>query len=1187
MPEDENQYPPDYKPDDDVPFKLPNADQYDRQQQQGEEPDDPSSEPTLTNAQPVEDESSIHKADTEDIIITDEMRAVDIHDQMTEDVDIEALHAQDPPLSEDASAVETAPHHAVRPDDVARRKDDDINPDDYLDDNDVPFKLPRDDGAYSDGGKVGNKWVTMPSNRSSEPTLPGTGGLDPNPDMKQGGAEMTVPHMPAVQPMVPGAAPRQTSPDHQQFQRPRAQAQPPRPYAQTVPPPTPSQSGVMQRPLPRRRRRFNPGCMAIFVGVFLTFCGGLTLVSLGAGAFAYARVGDLLNERIDLLDDYDNFESTFLFDRNGVQLYEVFDEGRRTNVNLDDMPDVLIEATISIEDDSFYRNIGIDIPATTVALMGYLGAGPDGDTPGGSSITQQLVRNVLFDFEYAAERSAQRKAEEILLAIALTQRLSKDEVLEMYLNEIYYGNLAYGAQAAAQIFFGKDVGQLTLGEAALLAGLPQSPAELDPLNPDPVIQASVLERWRQVLGEMVEEGYITAAQRDAALREGLTFNPQDIPLRAPHFTVHAREQLEELMTGLGYSPEQIALGGLRVYTSVDVRINDAVQQIAAAQVAAIPANRNVGNAAVVVLKPVTGEILAMVGSIDYNNDFIDGRFNVTTGLRQPGSTMKPFTYAAAIEQGFTPGDVLWDTRTRIGIPGQPTYEPVNYDGSVHGPMRIRTALANSYNIPAVQMLRQVGVQYLLDVMGRFGVASLGQDASVYGLSLTLGGGEVSPLELTEAYAVFANAGVLVENQAILCVLDNDDNIIFQYENGCPEGNRTADTVVETGLGTQVLDPRIAYIISDILADNGARTPAMGGNSPLFTPNIATSVKTGTTDDVKDNWTMGYTRNVAVGVWVGNNNGDPMFRTSGLTGAAPIWNEVMSTIYAESNRDWLAEFALDGQLRPDQLQPPPGVSLRQICDIRRLQDPAQNCPATVNEWFLDSPAGLPDADGNLIYPPNSPRQPEIIPQRGSYVQILEPGVMRSAVFRLDPGLASAIQFPVAAGERQPPPPLYCRVPLELVSSTPGVTEQLFIPPPPVQADAVEAEEYARARGLAFLPTIECTPELLQGGGQVAPGVLAVIQSPAPGSTITDATPIIGTAQFSPGQANFYKLEIIGGQFGNWTTIGQTHANSVINGQLEILPGPPGLQPGQYRLRLALIGTDGNALVTSPETPFIVP
>ncbi|MBL8117260.1 MAG: transglycosylase domain-containing protein [Anaerolineae bacterium] len=1070
-------------------------------------------------------------------------------------------------------------------------------------DDDIPFHLPWSDEleeTQKDAGVSEKKiWdashpadarnmPTMPIPREPgvpdpRQTLPGSGGLDPNPDfvVQKGDAGQTMQH-PAVRldHTMPHEAPEQQYTAARQYQY---QAPPPPPAHI---PPAPQVSGGQAQQLPRRpvRRKqgvlgCSRGCLGVFIGFMAIFCGGLTLLTVGVGAAFASRVQQQLNERVSEVNNYRQFESTFYYDRNGRVLYEAFGEGRRTTVRFSNFPQFLIDATVAIEDDSFWTNPGIDVQSTLRAFLQFVNV-VEGST-GGSTITQQLVRNVLFDIEYRAERSVQRKLDEIGLALALNSQMSKEQILELYLNEIYYGNLAYGAEAAAQVFFGKSVGELTLGEAALLAGLPQAPAELDPLNNDPRVQDAVNLRWRQVLDRMVVLGMITQAQKNEALSQGLTFVQRDISLEAPHFTVYAQAQFERLMSDLGYAPKDIATGGYRVYTTLDLDVNMMTQQIAREQVARLAPN-NVTNAAVVVLKPLTGEILAMVGSVDYNNDAIDGRVNVAISLRQPGSTMKPFNYSAAIENGMTPGDVIWDTPTRIGIPGQEQYIPRNYDGVFHGPMSMRYALANSYNIPAVQTLRRYGVPYLLGLMQRFGVDTLGNDASFYGLSLTLGGGEVSLLDLTNAYAVFANDGSYVPTTSILCVLDSDNNIVYNYENGCTNGIPNERTVDRAGFGKQALDPRVAFIMNDILSDNGARSAAMGLNSPLNLGNIDAAVKTGTTNDVKDNWTVGYTQNVAVGVWVGNSNGDPMVNSSGLTGAAPIWNAVMNGIYG--NRDLLVnEFAVNGQLMSDQWQPPSGVALREMCDVRSLRDPATDC-RRINEWFLDSPAGIPDAEGNLNYPPAP--QPA---QQNNGVQVREvsPGVYQVVAFRLAAEIASLIQFQVQPGQQPPPSPLYCQVPDALMASAVGAQSQLFIVPPPVPEDAVEAEIYARNNGLSFLPTITCTPELMQGGsGGYGPVVTtAVITSPQPGAVLSGETPILGTVQFTADQGKFYKVEVIGGGLPDWTTIGTTHTENVVNGQLENLY-VPGLVPGSYRMRLVIVDNGGGFLQTPYEVPFTV-
>lgn len=1051
----------------------------------------------------------------------------------------------------------------------------------------------------------------------SPKTLLGSGGLDPNPDFLDEDEDRTpdepfdprlfeqqnapdtgstVPHIvpfehtmvhvpgenppPPRQPRRPDAAQQSTIPAPPSVtttqQNPRV---PQAGYAPSYPVQAPAapNAGLPPRRTPKPRRRILGlplGCVMVFLGVMLAFCGGITAITLILTATLGTQLEEQLQAQVAQVDNYTNFQSTFYYDRNGALLYEDFDEGRRVNVNYADFPPELIYATIAIEDDSFFTNPGFEVQATTRAFLQYVGLS-EGDS-GGSTITQQLVRNVLFDYAYRAERSVQRKVEEILLAFLLTQRKPKEEILELYLNEIYYGNRAYGAEAAAQTFFGKSARELTLGEAALLAGLPQAPATLDPLNPDPAVQADVEARWRLVLDRMVEERFITPEERDQALRAGLRYNPpQESDLRAPHFTVYARDEFEALMRGeIGYAPDLIAAGGFRVYTTVDLELNNQIEAQANTQIAALQAN-NASNAAVLVLKPITGEILAMLGSVDYYNDAIDGRVNVTTAPRQPGSTMKPLTYAAALEAGMTPGDIIWDTPTDIA-----GYVPVNYDRRFHGPVRLRAALANSYNVPAVQTLRLIGVPTLLSIAERFGIDSLGTDASLYGLSLTLGGGEVTLLELTRAYTVFANGGTLVPSTSILCVIDRNDNIVYEYENSCPDGQATEETVERTGYGSQVLDPRIAYIISDILADNAARTPAMGANSPLNTGALPTSVKTGTTDDFRDNWTVGFTRNVAVGVWVGNSDGTPMSgNISGLAGAAPLWNAVINAIY--NDQSVLREFAVDGQLQPDRLDQPSGMSLRQICDLSSLREPALTCDARTSEFFLDSPAAVPDGQGGLqIRPLPQPTQDQP-PQSGVWLREIEPDIYQVRVNPLDPVIAAQQVSLIPPGQPAPPPPLYCIVPQELAATSPAAREQLFIAPPPEPADAVQAEQYARNNGFAILPSFTCSVEAMNAAPTV---ITAFISQPSPGATVTAGEPILGTASFTQQQALYWKLELTGGQFGSsWVTMNEVQYNSVVNGQLATIPG---LQPGDYQIQLVVVGNDGNYVQQPYRVPFTV-
>ncbi|MCY4147666.1 MAG: transglycosylase domain-containing protein [Chloroflexi bacterium] len=955
-----------------------------------------------------------------------------------------------------------------------------------------------------------------------------------------------------------------------------------------APPPLPQAPHLPRPPLPPRKRRQRiggvpRGCLLLMAGMLLSLCGGLSLLTIGAASLILPRVEAAWSARIAEVDNYRSFASTFIYDRNGAELYEAFEEGRRVHVGIEQVPQSLIDATIAVEDSSFYKNIGIDVPATVVAALSYLGAGRD-TSPGGSTITQQLVRNIFFDYEKRLQRSVARKLEEILLALVLTQAKSKAEILEMYLNEIYYGNLAYGVQTAAQTFFGKDVDQINLGEAALLAGLPQAPAWLDPLNSDPTVQAAVDARWRLVLGEMVEENHITQSQARDTLQAGLTFVPGKASLTAPHFTIYALGELERLLLGLGYTPDDILGGGLRVYTTLDLAVNQLAQQAAANQVAQLQRNK-VSNAAVVVTKPASGEIIAMVGSIDYENEAIDGSVNVSTAFRQPGSTIKPFTYAAAIERGVSPLDVLWDTPTEIAVPGQPVYAPRNFDNRFHGPMTMRAALANSYNIPAVQTLRLVGVEYLLDMLRRFGIDTLADDAASYGLSLTLGGGEITLIELTNAFAVFANGGDYVPVTAIRCVLDSAARIVYQYDGGCPRGQGTAQSTLREAEAMRVLDPRIAFLINDILGDNEARAPAMGAYSPLRTDGIISAVKTGTTDDVKDNWTVGYTRNVAVGVWVGNNDGEPMRDTSGLTGAAPIWNNVLRGIYGNDTRR--SAFAIDGRLLSDQINPPPGMSRRQVCEASRLTIGAIDCPAYVGEWSLEGPAGIPDSAGNLHYPPLPQRYPTPQPTSGSVVVEVSPGVYSTLAYPLPPELAASIQFRVAPGDLPPIPPNFCRVPIEdqAEAIAAGAQTLLFVAGPATsQPDAVAAERYAREHSLAYLPTIDCWRDVYQQQRFGNVGAQLQITQPRSWQSVSQPIPIVGSAVFDTSQADYYLFYIRGGQFADFTPLEHAVYESRSDAPLATLHANS-LLPGNYVLRLALHKAE--RIVQATDVLFVVP
>ena len=964
-------------------------------------------------------------------------------------------------------------------------------------------------------------------------------------------------------PQYPNQPPGQYPPPAQPVYPPRPQQgqYPPQPPAngQPVPP-------KRRYPLARRSARLGwmpgPGCILGCAGVFSAFA----IVFLIATFLVYYSVNQRLEERIEELDKNlsnisdpgvtSGFETTFIYDRNQNKLYEVFGQGRRRRIELSQMPENVLWATISVEDDDFYSNPGVDIKSNIRAILQYFQQGAV--VSGGSTITQQLVRNVLFDPEYRTEQSIQRKLDEISLSLVLTQERSKDEILELYLNEIYYGNLAYGIEAASQTYFGKPASELQLHEAALLAGLPQSPSQLDPLNPDPFVQGNVIERQHLVLDLMVKEEYITEAEAEAAKQAPLNYVSPDVPLEAPHFTLYAKRELENLLTSLGYPPEFINDGGLRVYTTIDLQFQDIAQRAAENTVRQLRDRHNLTNSAVVVIHPPSGEILAMVGSVDYNDDSIDGQVNVAISQRQPGSTIKPFTYAAALEQGWTAGTIIWDVRTNFGVFGGQEYIPDNYDNRFHGPMRLRDALANSYNIPAVDALRYIGVDYLVSYMHRNGVQSLNSEPGRYGLALTLGGGEVTLLEMTNGFANFARGGIYVPPTSILCIIDRDDNIIYQYEGRCPqgEGNLTSRTHNTNVSGVPIMDPRIAFIISDILADNGARTPAMGANSPLNTGDLLTSVKTGTTNDFKDNWTVGFTHDVAVGVWSGNSSGAAMNNISGLAGAAPIWSETIQGIYRSY------------PMPPSVLQAPPGVSQRRICNVRAMREASIDCPTTV-EWFLDSAPLVPDGQGNLVEMQGVQQpQPTPLPEFGPRLIEREPGIWETVARRLDPNQANIL---LSQNPGLQVPPQFCLVPIEVVDAVADEQNLLFIAPPLYPQDQPAAYQYAINAGIPILPQAPCTLETINVYAPVAPGAIAQIVSPSPGQTVSGNVPIYGVVNYPDGSNfTYYKLEVRGGQFADWTTLGDVHYNEVLEPNLLETFTAGILPPGYYELRLWVQG-----------------
>ncbi len=651
------------------------------------------------------------------------------------------------------------------------------------------------------------------------------------------------------------------------------------------------------RALRRRRRlarlvdRHRGAGRSRWLVALLLFAGlgaGLVVVLMGAGVGAaaglFAAVGREISSPETLVTRPPSL-STQIYDRNGELLYEVFDPqgGRRSWVPLREMPLSLIQATIATEDASFYSNPGINVRGLLRALVQT----SSGDIQGGSSITQQLVKSVLIPEEERQKRSLWRKVKEMVVAWQVTQSLSKDQILEMYLNEIFFGNISYGVESAAQSYFGKSVHDLSLAESAMLAGLPQAPSRYSPvLNP-----RLAKARQETVLDRMTSQGYLTPEEATAAKEAELSYAPARFNIRAPHFVVYVRDLLEQR---LGY--DRTYRGGLRVYTTLDVGIQEAAEAAAHEHIETLRRSVRATDAAVVVLRPESGEILAMVGSPDYFDASISGQINMAVAERQPGSSFKPITYVTAFEKGYAPATMLLDVRTSFPDGNNPPYVPKNVDEKLSGPISVRQALAMSKNIPAVRTIQFAGVQNVIDMAHRLGITGLMRQ-NFYGLSLTLGGGEVKLLDLAYAYSVFANGGVMAgrpvpptETQPGMRTLEPVS--ILRIEG--PDGR-----VIDEFLGParqQVLSPQLAYLLTDILSDNNARAPLFGANSPLRLPDRPAAAKTGSTDDYRDAWTMGYTPDYVVGVWVGNADNRPMVKALSVTAAAPIWNRVMRLIH---------------------------------------------------------------------------------------------------------------------------------------------------------------------------------------------------------------------------------------------------------------------------------------------------
>jgi membrane peptidoglycan carboxypeptidase len=882
----------------------------------------------------------------------------------------------------------------------------------------------------------------------------------------------------------------------------------------------------------RRRLRSRTG-----FNLVLRIVGLITMISvLGSFLFVGATVGaaaagySLVTQGLPTPEEVESasvesFETTKIYDRTGqTLLYEVIDPnaGDRNWISLDDVPEHLINATVAMEDKNFWNNPGFDWYGITRAFVNNL---QGKSVQGASSITQQVVKRSVFTIEEQAEKSYSRKIIEVLVSMELTRLYEKEMILEWYLNTIFYGNLAYGIDAAARTYFGKPAVELTLAESAMLVPIPQSPA----YNPFDAPEEAK-QRQEIALRRMVEEGYIPQAEADAAAAEPLEYavSEERFDIKAPHFSMYVRRKLEDM-----YGPELVAGGGLRVYTTLDLDLNRQAQCsaqtylrilggedpaavipeamdagcVAAQYIPDVPAKRigvdhNVNNAAAMVIRARTGEILAMIGSADYWNDEIDGKFNVAVnGLRQPGSSFKPFTYVTLLSQGYNAAHMFMDVRKAFEQgEGHPPYVPVNYTRNYHGPVGLRNALARSLNIPAVEAMSIAGIENVLRTAHRMGISTLDKGLQHYGLSLTLGGGEVYLIDMTYAFSLFATNGIMfgepVPEQeqrpgfrelnpvAILRVEDRNGNVLYRYDQ--PESQR-------------VLESRLAYLITNILSDRRARIPAFGSPNALELSNERpAAAKTGTTNNFADNWTIGFTPQYVTGVWMGNTDQrEKMENTPGSRGASYIWHAVMEYLH---QGEPVVPFS-----RPE------GLVEVQVCK-KSGKLPNGHCPVTTE----------------LMIPGTEPTEQDTLYQ--AYPVNKESGK-----------LATIYTPPELVEER-----VYEVYPSEAQDWLNGLPEDERPPTPPTEYDTIYGPDLRNAE--------------------------VSIISPTAYSYVRGAVPIMGNAR--GGDFAFYRLVYGAGMNPvEWTQVGPDHNNQVDKNVLEIFD-TTGLADGFYTLQLQVVEHNQN-------------
>jgi penicillin-binding protein 1C len=602
-------------------------------------------------------------------------------------------------------------------------------------------------------------------------------------------------------------------------------------------------------------------------------------------------------------------QSAIIRARDGTVLTEINDRnfGRRSSVSLEEISPYMLAATLAAEDRRFYQHSGVDFAGMARA---FLQTASSEDAPsGGSTIEMQLARNV-FLFDERNDQTLSRKVRETAAAMELDRRFSKSDILEAYLNIVYYGSMAHGVEAAAQTYFGKSAHDLTLTEASLLAGLPQSPTVLNPFSN----MEGARERQRYVLDQMVVAKVITPEEAEAAWAAPLTLLDQSMSAQqTPHWVNYIEEYVRDK-----WGPEALYLQGFDVTTSIDLEVQQIAEQVVANNE---PVRRQAAanNTAMVVLDRNTSQVLAMVGSKDFNNATIDGQVNVALAGRQPGSSIKPLVYLAAFEKGLNPSVQVTDEITQFSAPpGQPPYAPANYEDKYYGNVTLRDALGNSLNVPAVKVLKWETVRTFQDMARRLGITTL-DNWDPRWLSLTLGGGEVRLIEMVGAYATIAREGEQKAVEPILSVKDGRDATVYQ---------------TPSGPGQQIVDRRVAYQLLNIMGDSSARLVTFGPASPLNLPRPH-MVKTGTTDDFRDTWTIGCLPQVCVGVWMGNTQNNPMVKTSSSLTAGKVWVDMMNALIARN------------QWAPDSFPVPDGVEVRRIRNVSGAR-PGQ---ANYDEVFL--------------------------------------------------------------------------------------------------------------------------------------------------------------------------------------------------------------------------------------------